>query len=89
MRSLTFPLMTLRGRLLVGAALLWGLLCVTLLTLSWQAGRLLVDETNHQHLRYEAELISNAITNQVGLRLEELVQLASRIPEPREGALDS
>lgn len=88
-RPLTFPLMTLRGRLLVGAAVLWGLLCVTLLTLGWQAGRLLVDETNHQHLRYEAELISNAITNQVGLRLEELEQLASRIPEPREGALDA
>lgn len=86
-RPLTFPLMTLRGRLLVGAAVLWGVLCVTLLTLGWQAGRHLVDETNHQHLRYEAELISNTITNQVGLRLEELAQLASRIPEPREGAL--
>ncbi|MEQ5801467.1 diguanylate cyclase [Halomonas sp. H10-9-1] len=86
---MTFPLATLRGRLLVGAAVLWGLLCVTLLTLSWQAGRLLVDETNHQHLRYEAELISNAIADQVNERLDELEHLAQQIPEPREGALDA
>lgn len=87
-RPLTFPLMTLRGRFLVGAAVLWGLLCVTLLTLGWQAGRLLVDETNHQHLRYEAELISNAITEQVDERLNALERLAQQIPAPIHGALD-
>ncbi|QFT84183.1 putative diguanylate cyclase YdaM (plasmid) [Halomonas sp. THAF12] len=81
--------MTLRGRLLVGAAMLWGVLCVTLLTLGWQAGRILVDETNHQHLRYEAELISNSITYQVDERLDELEQLAKQIPEPVRGALDA
>lgn len=64
-RFVMFTFATLRGRLLVGATVLWSLLFVILLTSGWQAGRLLVNETNHQHLRYEAELISNTITFQV------------------------
>lgn len=84
-----FTFATLRGRLLVGAAVLWSLLFVILLTSGWQAGRLLVNETNHQHLRYEAELISNTITFQVNERLTELERLAQGIPVPLEGALNA
>ncbi|ASK17899.1 sensor domain-containing diguanylate cyclase [Halomonas sp. N3-2A] len=84
-----FSFTTLRGRLLLGAAALWGLLCVILLTSGWQAGRLLVNETNHQHLRYEAELISNTITLQVNERLTELGRLAQGISMPIEGALNA
>ncbi|HSH57715.1 MAG TPA: diguanylate cyclase [Halomonas sp.] len=88
-RPLTLPLLTLRGRLLTGAALLWAVLSVTLLAFGWQAGYLLVDKTNHQHLRYEAELIRNAITYQVDARLQELERLAQHIPEPTGNALSS
>ncbi|HSH47952.1 MAG TPA: diguanylate cyclase [Halomonas sp.] len=88
-RPLAFPLLTLRGRLLSGAVALWAALCVILLTLGWQAGYLLVNETNRQHLRYEAELIRNSITYQVNERFQALENLAQRIPEPSSGALDS
>lgn len=67
--------------------MLWSLLCLVILMFGWQAGRLLVNETNHQHLRYEAELISNSITLQVNERFRELERLAERIPLPREGVL--
>ncbi|TDB02478.1 sensor domain-containing diguanylate cyclase [Halomonas marinisediminis] len=84
---LTSPLLTLRGRLLLGAGTLWAVLCVTLLTYGWQAGQLLVDETNRQHLRYEAELIRNSIVHQVSERLQALERLAQHIPEPTDRAL--
>lgn len=88
-RPLTLPLLTLRCRLLGGAVVLWIALCVILMTLGWQAGYLLVDETNRQHLRYEAELIRNSITYQVNERLEALEHLAQKIPEPTGDALTS
>ena len=71
----------------IGAVVLWSLLCLVILTFGWQAGKYLVNETNHQHLRYETELISNSITLQVNERLRELERLAERVPLPREGAL--
>ena len=86
-RLIMFPFATLRGRLVVGAVVLWSLLCLVILTFGWQAGKYLVNETNHQHLRYETELISNSITLQVNERLRELERLAERVPLPREGAL--
>ncbi|SDN86869.1 PAS domain S-box-containing protein/diguanylate cyclase (GGDEF) domain-containing protein [Halomonas shengliensis] len=86
-KTLTRQLLSLRGRLLLGAALLWTLLCLTLLAFGWQSGTLLVDETNRMHLRYEAELIRNDIAQQVNQRLTALERLAGRIPTPAEGAL--
>lgn len=86
-RLVAFPFATLRGRLVVGAAVLWCLLCLVLLIFGWQAGRLLVNETNHQHLRYEAELISNAISFQVNERFSNLERLAEEIQRPIEGSL--
>ena len=86
-RMIMFPFATLRGRLVVGAVVLWGLLCLIVLTFGWQAGKFLVNETNHQHLRYEAELISNSITLQVNERFRELKRLAERISFPRQGVL--
>ncbi|ASK18981.1 sensor domain-containing diguanylate cyclase [Halomonas sp. N3-2A] len=86
-RLISFPFTTLRGRLVIGAVVLWSLLCLIVLTFGWKAGRLLVNETNNQHLRYEAELISNSITFQVNERVRELERLAERVMLPREGAL--
>ncbi|NWN84271.1 MAG: diguanylate cyclase [Halomonas sp.] len=50
---------------------------------------MLVSDTNRQHLRYEADLISNAITHQVNERLQELERLAQHILEPLDGTLSS
>ena len=50
LRMITIPFATLRGRLVVGAVVLWGLLCLIVLAFGWQAGKFLVNETNHQHL---------------------------------------
>lgn len=80
MRQLLSP----RGRLLLGAALL----CLTLLAFGWQSGTLLVNETNRMHLRYEAELIRSHIAQQVDQRMTALERLARRIPTPQQGALD-
>ncbi|MDW7748841.1 diguanylate cyclase [Halomonas sp.] len=85
--SLMRLLLSLRGRLLLGAVVLWSLLCLTLLTFGWQSGTLLVGETNRMHLRYEAELIRNQITQQVTLRLDALERLARQLPTPSQGAL--
>lgn len=87
-RLLLLPLSSLRGRLLLGAALLWSLLNLILLTFGWQSGRHLVNETNFQHLRYEAELISNTITLQVNEHLDELEHIAQGISTPRAGTLN-
>ena len=87
MRLITFPFATLRRRLVVGAVVLWSLLCLIVLIFGWQAGKFLVNETNYQHLRYETELISNSVTLQVNERFRELERLAERVPLPREGAL--
>ena len=87
LRMITFPFATLRGRLVVGAVVLWSLLCLIVLTFGWQAGKFLVNETNHQHLRYEAELISHSITRQVNERFRELERLAERMSLPRQGTL--
>lgn len=85
--ALARQLLSLRGRLLLGAAMLWTLLCLTLLIFGWQSGTLLVDETNRMHLRYEAELIRNDIAQQVNQRLGALERLARHIPTPAEDAL--
>ncbi|WP_386081917.1 diguanylate cyclase [Vreelandella sp. F11] len=87
LRMITFPFATLRGRLVMGAVVLWSLLCLIVLMFGWQAGKFLVNETNHQHLRYEAELISHSITRQVNERFKELERLAERMSFPRQGAL--
>ncbi|MDX1464266.1 MAG: diguanylate cyclase [Halomonas sp.] len=80
-------LLSLRGRLLLGVAAVWSLLCVLLLAFGWQSGTLLVEESNRVHLRYEAELVSNAITNKIEQRLEALERLAEQIPRASSGIL--
>lgn len=72
---------------MIGAVVLWGVLCVTLLTYSWQAGSLLVGETSRQHLHYEAELIRNSITSQINERLQALQGFAQGISDPTRGRL--
>ncbi|MDI5889966.1 diguanylate cyclase [Halomonas rhizosphaerae] len=66
---------------------MWFLLSLLLLSFGWQSGTLLVEETNRVHLRYEADLIRNAITHQVDQRLEALERLAGTLPEASPGTL--
>ncbi|PRY73189.1 sensor domain-containing diguanylate cyclase [Halomonas ventosae] len=80
-------LLSLRGRLLLGVAVVWFLLSLLLLAFGWQSGTLLVEETNRVHLRYEADLIRNAITHQVDQRLAALARLAGTLPEASQGTL--
>lgn len=63
------------------------MLCLMLLAFGWQSGALLVEETNRVHLRYEAELVRNAITQKIEQRLEALGRLAEQLPHATQGAL--
>lgn len=87
-RLLLLPFTTLRGRLLLGTLVLWSLICIIFLSFGWYSGRYLVSETNHQHLRYEAVLIRNAITFQVNDRLDALHNLSQSIQMSLDGQLD-
>ncbi len=80
-------LLSLRGRLLLGVAALWLLLSLLLLAFGWQSGSRLVEETNRVHLRYEADLIRNAITQQVEERMEALEGLAGQLQQVSPGTL--
>lgn len=80
-------LLSLRGRLLLGVAAVWGVLCVMLLAFGWQSGSLLVEESNRVHLRYEAELVRNAITQKIEQRLAMLERLADALPSAAPGVL--
>ncbi|MGM0987937.1 MAG: diguanylate cyclase [Pseudomonadota bacterium] len=86
-RTLRHHLLSLRGRLLLGVVVIWTLLCLTLLAFGWQSGTLLVEESNRTHLRYEADLISNDITQQIEQRLRVLERLAAQYPEASPGGL--
>ncbi|MDZ7853044.1 MAG: diguanylate cyclase [Halomonas sp.] len=80
-------LFSLRGRLLLGVVVIWTLLSLILLALGWQSGTLLVEESNRVHLRYEADLIRNDITNEIEQRLEVLERLAGQLRDPSPGSL--
>ncbi|SEK41633.1 sensor domain-containing diguanylate cyclase [Halomonas daqiaonensis] len=80
-------LFSLRGRLLLGVVVIWTLLSLTLLALGWQSGTLLVEESNRVHLQYEADLISNDITQEIEQRLEVLERLAGQLQDASPGTL--
>lgn len=66
---------TLKGRLLLGLLATLLLLVTLLLGLAWQVGKTMVLETNMAHLRYEARLLADEITQQVELRFDALQRL--------------
>lgn len=71
---LKFMLITrsLRGRLLLGLAVTWFLVVTLLLGMSWQLGKTMVHDTNMSHLRYEATLLADEVTQQIELRFQAL-----------------
>lgn len=78
---LKFMLITrsLRGRLLLGLAVTWFLVVTLLLGMSWQLGKTMVHDTNMSHLRYEATLLADEVTQQIELRFQALERLRETI----------
>nr|WP_051912808.1 diguanylate cyclase [Halomonas sp. TG39a] len=70
---------SLRGRLLLGLAATWFLVVTLVLGMSWQLGKTMVQETNMSHLRYEATLLADEVTQQVELRFQALERLRGMI----------
>ncbi|PRY66307.1 PAS domain S-box-containing protein/diguanylate cyclase (GGDEF)-like protein [Vreelandella songnenensis] len=67
---------TLKGRLLLGLLVTLLTLVAFLLGLAWQVGKTMVLETNMTHLRYEARLLADEVTQQVELRFQALQRLS-------------
>ena len=70
---------SLRGRLLLGLAATWFLVVTLVLGMSWQLGKTMVQETNMAHLRYEATLLADEVSQQVELRFQALERLREMI----------
>jgi len=77
--KLIFSSRSLRGRLLLGLALTWFLVVTLVLGMSWQLGKTMVQETNMSHLRYEATLLADEVTQQVEMRFQALERLRGKI----------
>ena len=78
---------SLRGRLLLGLALTWGLVVTLVLGMSWQFGKAMVHETNMSHLRYEASLLAGEITQQVELRIQALERLDAMLGDGNDAEM--
>ncbi|MDN3523306.1 sensor domain-containing diguanylate cyclase [Halomonas ramblicola] len=83
LKTLPTRILSLQSRLVVGLGVTWALVAGLLLGSAWQSGQLLVRESNYDHLRYEARLIADDITQQVSLRLSVLESLAARLSSGR------
>ena len=66
---------SLKGRLLLGLAFTWILVVTLVLGMAWQAGKAMVQETNMVHLRYEATLLADEVTQQIESRFQALKRL--------------
>lgn len=71
--------LSLKGRLLLGLIATWGVVLALLLGGGWQSGKALLEEVTHTHLRYEAQLIADDLSDQVNARLSALERLAWRV----------
>ena len=70
---------SLKGRLLLGLAFTWLLVVTLVLGMAWQAGKVMVQETNMVHLRYEATLLADEVTQQIETRFQALNRLGTII----------
>ncbi|RUR32205.1 diguanylate cyclase [Vreelandella andesensis] len=68
-------LSTLKGQLLLGLLCALLLLAGLVLGMAWQVGKVMVQETNMAHMRYEADLIADEVTQQIDHRFEALERL--------------
>ncbi|MCP1319248.1 diguanylate cyclase [Halomonas sp. 707B3] len=70
---------SLQGRLLLGLSCALVILAGAVLGMAWQVGKGMVHETNMAHLRYEATLLADEITQQVEQRIDALERLSGAI----------
>ncbi len=74
-----FTSRSLKSRLLLGLAITWFLVVSLMLAMSWQLGKTMLHATNVSHLRYEATLLADEVTQQVVMRIQALERLRETI----------
>lgn len=74
-----FTSRSLKSRLLLGLAITWFLVVSLMLAMSWQLGKTMVHATNVSHLRYEAKLLADEVTQEVVMRIQALERLRETI----------
>jgi diguanylate cyclase len=74
-----FSFSSLKGRLLLGLSFTLLLLVALVLGMAWQVGKTMVQETNMSHLRYEATLLADEVTQQIDMRFQALERLSEMI----------
>ncbi|MDP4556251.1 diguanylate cyclase [Halomonas meridiana] len=72
-RLITFR--SIKSRLLLGLSCALAILAGAVLGMAWQVGKTMVHETNIAHLRYQANLLSDEITQQINQRINALERL--------------
>lgn len=70
---------TLRGRLIVGLALIWVLAVAFVLGMAWHLGQSMVQRTNQVHLDYEVNMLADEITQQMHARISALTHVAASV----------
>ena len=66
---------SIKSRLLLGLSCALAILAGAVLGMAWQVGKTMVHETNIAHLRYQANLLSDEITQQINQRINALERL--------------
>lgn len=74
-----FSFSSLKGRLLMGLSLTLLLLIALVLGMAWQVGKEMVQDTNMSHLRYEATLLADELTQQIDMRFQALERLSEMV----------
>ncbi|WP_422822654.1 diguanylate cyclase [Vreelandella neptunia] len=74
-----FSFSSLKGRLLLGLSFTLLLLIALVLGMAWQVGKTMVHDTNMSHLRYEATLLADEVTQQIDMRFQALERLREMI----------
>lgn len=74
-----FSFSSLKSRLLLGLSFTLLLLIALVLGMAWQVGKTMVQETNMAHLRYEANLLADEVTQQIDMRFQALERLSEMI----------
>lgn len=74
-----FSFSSLKGRLLLGLSFTLLLLIALVLGMAWHVGKTMVHDTNMSHLRYEATLLADEVTQQIDMRFQALERLSEMI----------
>ncbi|UYG01688.1 diguanylate cyclase domain-containing protein [Halomonas sp. GD1P12] len=70
---------SLKSRLLLGLSILLLVLAAVMLGLTWQVGKNMLQASNVTHLRYEANILADELTQQVENRIDALQRFSSAI----------